>query len=129
MKHLGFHYQVEFRIRLSGAELNLLQVCSQKHYDFKCRSASECGNFLYGMFNRFNGCFNNFAAAGNQPTPLVDKELEFTLSWDELDCLTKIAEGGTHLSLDIHDDLWQALHSGIDETAKVNAVQRSSKAT
>lgn len=48
-----FWYSVATEMRVSKTEVDHLMVCLQRHYDRKCRTASERGGFIYGWRNRF----------------------------------------------------------------------------
>ena len=94
------YFTVGFVIEMDGKDLNVLQALSQRHYDGKCKAASEQGGFLYGMFNRHNfkanACHKRDDLPAydpaNQPTRYLEDVTEHHLTWDEVDTLAKISE-------------------------------------
>lgn len=77
-----------FRFSLTEAEVDLLLELSSRHYDGKCKAASQCGGFLYGWKN----LFLLPELAGNKRP---DSE-EISADWHQLDTCLKIMELGVY---------------------------------
>lgn len=77
MKLDYFFYRVQTEVIFTKADIDIAIRCSQRHYDAKCRAASEIGGFLYGMRNKVHD----------------EESATHGFSWDELDTLQKIMEG------------------------------------
>lgn len=51
MKRDYFVFEVLTEVSFSKEDVDFLIDCSEHHYDFKCRSVSQEGGFVYGMRN------------------------------------------------------------------------------
>lgn len=80
MQHTDTTFDPVFHFRFTREEVGLMIECSQKHYDAVCKTASECGGFLYGINNKLDFGPN-----------------DCSLKWRELDILCKILEVGNYL--------------------------------
>jgi len=81
----GFRFKVEVRLQITRSELDHMIECSQAHYDWKCKAASQQGGFLYGWRNMFE-----------LDEPGI-KTLEVQANWDTVDTLCKMLEGEQYM--------------------------------
>lgn len=51
MKHLSTRYEPIWLVQFTKADVDALRYCSQRHYDGKCKAASEEGGVIYGISN------------------------------------------------------------------------------
>lgn len=79
-------------VALSDEELEYLVECSKKHYDSRCRAASDNGGFL----NTVSRCQHNDFRRHD-------------LTWADLDLLAKINEVGMYLSDPVKAELYVRL--------------------
>lgn len=77
---------IKATIALSGRELDLLEDWAERHYDGRCRAAIHHGGFLYGFIQEWTAEHNI------HPTHEPDREIEVTVTGDQLGTLAKISE-------------------------------------
>lgn len=114
MKQQEFHYKVEVVLEFTKDELDHLIRLSERHYDGKCKAASQQGGFLYGIRNRLN-----FQEEANR------NSVQDTFNSYDLDTLVKIAEGeqfDRDGKIRLYDDLYESLMSVQREYEKANSI-------
>lgn len=83
-----FVFQVQTEVRFTKSDLDVLTQCSKEHYDWKCRSLSNPGGFLYGMRNALES-----VAILNEEEGLDGEPMgTWNLSTTDLDLLCKVTE-------------------------------------
>ncbi len=90
----SFYWKPTFIVELSGADLNMLQLCSKHHYDGTCQDAAKQRGVIFAMMNGHNlkrAGFDNRPDPTN-PTPFVTAVSEHHLTFSQIDLLAKIAE-------------------------------------
>lgn len=91
----GFHFRVQVLFKITIEELEHMIRCSEMHYDYKCKAASQRGGFLYGWRNMLTHYNEDGKPEGYEPF------VEVQSSFREMDTLCKILEQESSLdSLD-----------------------------
>lgn len=76
-----FHYEIFLEFELSQAEVDLLVLLSEHHYDATCRMTAQSGGFLNGIRN----------------VQKLDSTPTHTLNFRQIDTLCKLLEGRPQL--------------------------------
>lgn len=88
-----FYYNVEIEIELTGAELELMRMCANIHYDSKCKMFFVPGPNAQG--NAWMGEF--FVQHQTQPEHQLDAKILIFTSFGSLDLSRKILEMGQYV--------------------------------
>lgn len=85
MKFLGFKYDVNVDLEFTEKEIDHLAHLSRRHYDGRCKAASQNGGFLYGMMNfQEGGKASRRLNAHDLATLAKITEMEFMLPSSEV---------------------------------------------
>jgi hypothetical protein len=76
VKYVGFFYRVQAEVLLTKEDVGRLTFYSGRHYDSKCRLASELGGFIYGWKNHAE----------------YAEEIPVSATFDQVDLVCKILE-------------------------------------
>lgn len=112
MEFKRFKYAVGTTISLTGKELQLIVLCSGKHYDHYCMTASQQGGFLWGAMNALSAEANR---KHSKPKFLAGPEVfkqgyalktvfEYDFDAREVDLIRKILEISGSLKTEPGDD-------------------------
>lgn len=104
MKYQKTVYVAEALILFTDADIELLSMAADRHYDHKCRETVKQGGLLYGLRNT-----------------LIDGRVDAILKVAEVDLLAKICENNP-ATREIGVGLRKALHTLNDEYRRMNPV-------
>lgn len=116
MNYITTHYRPEFEIELTVRDVEIMALCSDRHYDFKCQSLNKQGGRIYG--------FRNMLLILNEEPESTPKIITVVLAWRDVDILCKVLEQSV-LIREVAEDglklLYQLHRLLTDETNKIQA--------
>jgi len=116
MKRTSYHYSIVTLAAYTKEDVDLLMVMSQRHYDSKCRQASQVGGIIYGMKNRLDFMLDEEKELGQVEASFTTQDLDLLCKITEIYYVEGLPKGAMELS----GALFGLLREAYAESGRVN---------